>query len=231
MKFLGVVCKMHIDTRERIEDGTVQPQASMLVEDIYPKNRFAYVLAKRFFDVLFSACLLLLLWFPMLIVAAIIYLDCGGPVIYRQERLGKNGKPFMMLKYRTMRLDAEVNGPQWAEVDDPRCTNLGRFLRRCRVDELPQLWNILIGDMSFVGPRPERAYFYNEFEKNISGFRYRLRVTPGLTGLAQVNGGYDLCPEQKIVWDMEYIRKQSFWMDILCLVKTVKLIFTREGAR
>ena len=85
--------------------------------------------------------------------------------------------------------------------------------------------------MSFVGPRPERAYFYNKFEQTIHGFQYRLRVTPGLTGLAQIKGGYDLCPEQKIIWDMEYIRTQSIWIDIVCLLKTVKLVFTHEGSR
>ncbi len=130
-----------------------------------------------------------------------------------------------------MNHDAEVNGPKWADKEDKRCTRFGAFLRKTRLDELPQFWNILKGDMSFVGPRPERQYFYEQFEKYIIGFSNRLVVTPGLTGYAQVNGGYELEPEEKIVYDMEYIEKRSVLMDIKCLVKTVSLIFTHEGAR
>lgn len=222
---------MVIDVVETTESGTTQLQRKHVVADIYPKNRPIYFFVKRLFDIFLSLCLLVITFIPMLIIGVIVYWDCGSPFVYSQERLGKNGKPFMMYKFRTMRLDAEENGPQWAEVDDPRCTRLGRELRRWRLDELPQLWNILIGDMSFVGPRPERAYFYDKFEQSIPGFRYRLRVTPGLTGLAQVNGGYDLRPEGKIIWDMEYIRTQSIWTDIRCILKTIKLVFTHEGAR
>ena len=137
----------------------------------------------------------------------------------------------MLYKFRSMRIDAEVNGPQWAEKNDHRATKLGEILRKTRLDELPQLWNILVGDMSFVGPRPEREYFYNIFETYIPNFGERMLVRPGLTGWAQVNGGYDLGPEEKIVYDLEYIQKRSFGMDMMCLIKTVKLVFTHEGAR
>lgn len=137
----------------------------------------------------------------------------------------------MIYKFRSMRLDAEENGPQWADEQDPRCTHFGQILRRTRLDELPQLYNILRGDMSFVGPRPERAYFYREFEKYIPGFSNRLLVTPGLTGYAQVNGGYSLKPEEKIIYDMEYIERQSIILDIRCLLKTVHIVFSYEGAR
>ena len=130
-----------------------------------------------------------------------------------------------------MRLDAEKNGPQWADKDDPRCTRLGRILRKSRLDEIPQLWNILKGEMSFVGPRPERQCFYEEVETYTHGFSKRLLVKPGLTGYAQVNGGYELKPEEKIVYDIEYIHKQSVLMDLWCIFKTVKLVFTHEGAR
>jgi lipopolysaccharide/colanic/teichoic acid biosynthesis glycosyltransferase len=136
-----------------------------------------------------------------------------------------------MYKFRSMRTDAEDDGPQWAQKDDERCTKFGKFLRKTRLDELPQVINILQGNMSLVGPRPERAYFYDEFEKYIPNFRQRLQVKPGLTGLAQVNGGYDLMPEEKLVYDLEYIENRSLWMDIVCMVKTVRLIFTHEGAR
>ena len=161
----------------------------------------------------------------------IVALDSPGPPIFRQERLGLNGKPFMIYKFRTMRLDAKANGPRWAAVCDTRCTRFGQLLRRTRLDELPQLYNILRGDMSFVGPRPERAYFYREFEQYIPGFSNRLLVMPGLTGYAQVNGGYSLKPEEKIIYDMEYIESQSITLDIRCLLKTVHIVFSHEGAR
>lgn len=190
-----------------------------------------YLAIKRSFDVLMSLVGGILLLLPMLIIAALIKIDSPGPAIFKQERLGKNGKPFQMLKFRSMYLDAEADGPKWADKKDKRCTRLGRRLRACRLDELPQLWNILTGDMSFVGPRPERACFYDKFETYIPGFRDRLTVKPGLTGLAQVNGGYDLKPEEKIVYDMEYIGNRSAKMDLICICRTVSLVFTHEGAR
>ena len=186
---------------------------------------------KRTMDVILAFVSGLALALPMVIIAILIKLDSPGPAIFRQERLGKDGKPFTIYKFRTMYLDAEADGPQWAKRNDCRCTPLGRFLRHTRLDELPQLWNILMGDMSIVGPRPERACFYDEFETYIHGFSYRLLVKPGLTGLAQVNGGYDLKPEEKIVYDIQYIENQSFLMDLKCILKTVFLVFTHEGAR
>ena len=186
---------------------------------------------KRIMDVILSFVSGLALALPMVIIAILIKLDSPGPAIFRQERLGKDGKPFTIYKFRTMYLDAEADGPQWAKRNDCRCTPLGRFLRHTRLDELPQLWNILKGDMSIVGPRPERACFYSEFETYIHGFHYRLLVKPGLTGLAQVNGGYDLKPEEKIMFDMEYIQKQSIELDLKCILQTIHLVFTHEGAR
>ena len=146
------------------------------------RQKKLYLITKRVFDIVCSFLGLLILAIPMMIIALIVI----------------NGKPFMIYKFRSMCLDAEENGPQWADEQDPRCTHFGQILRRTRLDELPQLYNILRGDMSFVGPRPERAYFYREFEKYIPGFSNRLLVTPGLTGYAQVNGGYSLKPEEKI---------------------------------
>lgn len=186
---------------------------------------------KRFGDILFSLLGCILLAIPMLLIALLVKLDSPGPVIYAQERLGLNGKPFMIYKFRSMHQEAEADGPRWASPDDDRCTRLGRILRRSRLDELPQLYNILRGDMSIVGPRPERPCFYYEFESYIPGFKNRMAVMPGLTGLAQVNGGYSLLPEEKIVYDMEYIRKRSLRMDLMCMVKTVTVIFSKEGAR
>ena len=168
---------------------------------------------------------------PMALIALLIHLESPGPAIYKQERLGYKREPFVLYKFRSMYIDAETNGPQWAEQNDKRATKLGVFLRKTRLDELPQLWNILVGDMSFVGPRPEREYFYNIFEEYIPNFGKRMSVKPGLTGWAQVNGGYDLKPEEKIVYDLEYIQNRSLGMDMKCILMTVRLVLTHEGAR
>lgn len=201
------------------------------VEPVTPKVSGFYRLLKRTADIAVGLSVAVFGAVPMLIIAVLIKLDSKGPAIFRQERLGKDGKPFVMYKFRSMYVDAEVNGPQWAEKEDDRCTRIGCILRKTRLDELPQFFNILKGDMSLVGPRPERPYFYDEFETYIHGFRNRLVVHPGLTGWAQVSGGYDLLPEEKIVFDMEYISKMSVGMDLRCIFKTVRLIFTHEGAR
>ena len=190
-----------------------------------------YLIVKRVFDIVVSVIAGALLLIPMVIIAALICIDSKGPALFCQERLGENGKPFTMYKFRSMHMDAEIDGPQWASKDDGRCTKLGKILRSSRLDELPQLLNILKGEMSLVGPRPERAYFYDEFEKYIPNFRDRLLVRPGLTGYAQVNGGYDLLPEEKIVYDMEYIAERSIKMDMMCILKTIAVVFSRDGAR
>lgn len=195
------------------------------------KRKLAYSVIKRFFDIVFSIVGLIVLIIPMIIIAIVIRIDTKGKIIFSQERLGKDKKPFIMYKFRTMYQNAEQDGPQWAEKTDGRCTKVGQVLRRTRLDELPQLWNILKGDMSFVGPRPERDYFYNKFETYIKGFSQRMKVIPGLTGWAQVNGGYDLPPEEKIIYDMQYIEKRSLLMDFKCILMTVRIIFTGSGAR
>lgn len=207
--------------------------ADVIIEIAKPevRQKKLYLAAKRVFDIVCSALGLLILAIPMAIIALIIVIESPGGAIFKQERLGKDGKPFTIYKFRSMYIDAERDGPRWAELEDERCTRFGAFLRKTRLDELPQLWNILKGDMSIVGPRPERAYFYEQFEKYIVGFSNRLIVTPGLTGYAQVNGGYELAPEEKIIYDMEYIEHQSMLMDIRCIFKTVSLVFTHEGAR
>lgn len=202
-----------------------------MIDPVQPANRPIYRIGKRCFDIAAALVAGLVLMIPMILIGIWIKLDTRGPVLFRQERLGLNGKPFTIYKFRTMYTNAEVHGPQWAEKDDWRCTRVGRILRKTRMDELPQLWNILVGEMSFVGPRPERAYFYDLFETYISGFRNRMAVKPGLTGWAQINGGYDLRPEEKIVYDMEYIQNQSMMMDMKCILKTISLVFTHKGAR
>ena len=131
-----------------------------------------------------------------------------------------------------MVVDAEKNGAQWSNGDnDNRIYKFGKFLRKSRLDELPQLFCCFIGTMTFIGPRPERECFYIEFEKYIHGFSQRLKVKPGITGLAQVNGGYDLKPQEKVLIDIEYIKKRSFWLDVKILFKTVAIVFNHKGAK
>ena len=206
-------------------------QKEYFITPVVPKRKPVYSFLKRALDIAVSLSVGLLLMIPMGILAVLIRLDSEGPALFKQERLGKDGKAFYMYKFRSMRIDAEKDGPKWADQDDDRCTRMGKFLRKCRLDELPQLWNIFVGHMSLVGPRPERPFFYDEFETYIHGFRNRLAVQPGLTGLAQVNGGYDLEPEEKILYDMRYIEERSLWMDLKIMFKTVSLIFSHEGAR
>lgn len=218
-------------TLTRTVEPPVAEKKEYIIEQVQVKNRYFYHAVKRCFDILCAIAAGIVLLIPMLMIGLAVRLDSAGPAVFKQERLGKGGKSFTIYKFRSMYLDAENKGPQWANKNDWRCTRVGRVLRKTRLDELPQLWNILKGDMSFVGPRPERPFFYDEFESYIHGFRYRLAVRPGLTGLAQVNGGYELAPEEKIVYDMQYIKDQSMWLDLQCIFKTAKLIFTHEGAR
>lgn len=130
-----------------------------------------------------------------------------------------------------MYIDAEKNGAQWAKKNDARVTKIGAFIRRTRIDEIPQLINMLKGDMSLVGPRPERPIFTEQFNKEIPGFKNRIVVKPGITGWAQVNGGYDISPKEKLEFDIYYIKNLSLFMDVKIIFKTIKVIFTGEGAR
>lgn len=191
----------------------------------------AYHVYQRFSDILLSS-IGLIFGIPLMFLFGIfIILDTPGPVFYSQDRLGEGGKKFKIYKLRSMVDNAEKNGAQWAEVNDSRITRVGGFIRKTRIDELPQLFNILKGDMTIVGPRPERAEFTKEFNDEIPGFINRLQVKPGLTGWAQVNGGYDITAKEKLDLDMYYIKKRSVKTDIIIILKTVKIIFTGKGAR
>lgn len=196
----------------------------------YNKN-FGFFFVKRLFDVVVSFLGIIILFIPCILISLAIVIDSPGPALYKQERLGYCGKNFILYKFRSMTYDAEKNGAQWATANDCRCTKVGKFLRATRLDELPQLINILKGDMSIVGPRPERPVFYDKFSTYIDGFEQRLSVTPGLTGLAQINGGYELLPEEKILYDIEYIENQNFWLDLKIIFKTVLIVFNHKGAR
>ena len=176
--------------------------------------------------------LLLIIAVPICILACIaIYVELRVNPIYTQKRVGLNGRVFKIYKLRSMYLDAEKNGPKWASENDERITKVGRIIRKTRIDELPQLVNILKRDMSFIGPRPERSELIREFIKYIPDFNDRLLVKPGITGWAQVNGGYSLTPKEKLEFDKYYIKNRGFKLDLLILIKTIIVIFTRHGAR
>lgn len=198
------------------------------IDPVGMKKTPVYALVKRSFDIAVSAAGLLLLFVPMGLIALLIKCSSKGPAIYAQERLGKDGKAFRIFKFRTMVEDAEKNGAQWCDEKDPRVTPLGAVLRKTYLDELPQLWNILAGDMSFVGPRPERACYYTAFEEYIHGFSERLRVKPGLTGLAQISGGSRMPPEEKIQWDVKYIKNRSLVLDLKIMLMTAMRILKRD---
>ncbi len=178
---------------------------------------------KRTFDIFFSVAVLLLLSPVMLITAIAIKLHDGGPVLFKQKRLTSDGKIFSVLKFRSMITDAEkISGPVLAEDNDPRITPVGRFLRKTRLDEIPQLINILRGDMSVVGPRPERPELAEEFTKYMPEFAYRLKVKAGLTGYAQVTGVYDTSPYDKLKMDLMYIENYSIKLDLQIILMTLK---------
>lgn len=185
----------------------------------------------RIFDLALGFIGLLLAIPIMAIFGALIKMEDGGPIFYKQERVGLQGKHFMLYKLRSMTVNAEKNGAQWAEVDDPRVTRVGKFIRKTRIDELPQLLNVILGDMTIVGPRPERPEFVIQFDQEVPGFILRLRVKPGLTGWAQVNGGYDITPKEKLELDLYYIQNRSLRLNLRIFLKTFAVLLTGEGAR
>lgn len=186
--------------------------------------------AKRSFDIAVSA-VLLVLSLPILLPAALVVaVTSRGGVLYRQQRVGKDGRPFQLWKLRTMRRGAEgATGAVLSSPGDPRVTLVGRWLRALRIDEIPQLWNVLAGDMSLVGPRPERPEFTSRFAESVSGYRLRLSARPGLTGLAQVSGDYSTEPEIKLRYDLAYLNNWSLGLDLAILLRTLPVILTRRG--
>ena len=188
-------------------------------------------LAKRAFDVILSALFLALLAPLMLLVALLVKLTSPGPVLYRQERVGLDGKPFRMLKFRTMRDQAERDGPRFAEPEDPRVTRLGPLLRRTSIDELPQLLNVLAGDMSLVGPRPERPIFIDKFRRHIPRYQLRHMVKAGMTGWAQIHGlRGQTSIEKRVEYDLYYIEHWSLLLDLRILARTLAGGFLSRNA-
>jgi len=186
---------------------------------------------KRAFDLVCSGLGLLVLSPLMLLIAVLVRLDSRGPVLFSQERVGLNGRRFRMLKFRSMRVDAESRGPGWTVADDPRRTRLGATLRRLSLDELPQLWNVFIGDMSLVGPRPEQPQFVEEFRGSIPRYMLRHHVKAGVTGWAQVNGLRGDTPlEDRIRYDLYYLQNWSLWFDVRILFLTVARVFRDASA-
>lgn len=190
-----------------------------------------YRFVKRSFDVLSCGVALVVLSPLMAYCAVRIRRESPGPVIYAQRRVGKNGKVFEIYKFRSMYTDAEARGAQWAQDHDPRVTPFGEVMRKTRLDEIPQFWNVVKGDMSLIGPRPERPGFCDEFEKRIHGWHYRTMVRPGISGLAQVTGGYDLLPKEKVQFDLRYIETRCIRQDIVLMLKTLGVVSTGDGAR
>lgn len=190
--------------------------------------------AQRLTDIVLGLALLVFTLPLMLLTAALIRLDSPGPALYRQVRVGLHGRPFTMLKLRSMRTDAEARGPVWAAQRDPRVTRIGSFIRLTRIDELPQLINVLRGEMSFIGPRPERPHFVEQLERALPFYRDRALVKPGLTGWAQVNHPYGASVEDaraKLSYDLYYVEHRSLLLDLLILVATVRVVLFQRGAR
>ena len=181
---------------------------------------------KRLFDVLIALFALLLLAPVMLVIAWQISRKLGSPVLFRQTRPGKDGKPFEMIKFRTMRDAVDVNGNPLPDAE--RMTPFGSFLRSTSLDELPELWNVLKGEMSFIGPRPERPVFVDEFKKQIPGYEYRHWLQTGITGLAQIEGKYSTPPEDKLRFDLLYAKTVSPLQDIQILLHTLKVMLMKD---
>jgi len=202
--------------------------------DGFHRSRLTELL-KRTLDLVVSTIGLVLALPLMAITAVAVRLDSKGPALYRQTRVGRMGKTFEVLKFRSMRLDAERNGvAQWAQRDDPRTTRLGKFLRKYRVDELPQLFNVILGEMSFVGPRPERPAFVNDLREKIPYYDERHSLRPGITGWAQVQYSYGASIEdayRKLEYDLFYLKNISIAFDVAIILKTVRIVTTGFGGR
>ncbi len=218
----------------RIDLRSVNP-SWLIFSDGFSSGRRLSALAKRMFDVVTSLMLLVLAAPVMLVTAIAIKLESRGPALYRQQRVGLYGQPFDVLKLRSMCSDAEADGKaQWARQNDPRVTRIGRIIRKLRIDELPQLWNVLRGDMSFVGPRPERPSFVADLEEKLTFYAERHMVKPGITGWAQINYPYGASLQDaraKLEYDLYYAKNYTPFLDLLILLQTCRVILWPEGAR
>lgn len=198
-------------------------------------QRAVRAFVKRVFDIVCSSVMIVLAAPLMLLAAIAIRLESRGPVLYRQERVGLNGKSFDVVKFRSMRTDAEQDGkPRWATANDDRVTRVGNFIRKLRIDELPQLFTVLKGEMSLVGPRPERPYFVDELTREIPYYAVRHSVKPGVTGWAQVRYQYGATIEdsiEKLQYDLYYVKNHTLFLDLVVMFETVAVVLTGKGAR
>jgi sugar transferase (PEP-CTERM system associated) len=230
----------------RVDDGvafTEELAGKLSVESLHPsflifsdgfKRSAILKKLKRGFDILFSLLGLTVFSLVSLVVSIAIKLDSRGPIFYRQERVGEDGKIFDLLKFRSMRVDAEKSGPVWAKVDDQRITRVGRWIRKLRFDEIPQMLNVLKGEMSFIGPRPERPFFVDMLKEEIPFYSERHVIKPGITGWAQICYRYGASKEdalEKLKYDLYYIKHMSLVFDLMVIFETVKIVLLGKGAR
>jgi lipopolysaccharide/colanic/teichoic acid biosynthesis glycosyltransferase len=233
-QMVEAACVRVVDVEEEEEYAYISPKQSdgLLLEEsvISP----FYLFLRRTVDVIFALCGAMVMLLILPILAPLIYLDSPGPIFYSQERLGYLGKKFQILKFRSMRVDAEAEGRAiWAAEHDQRVTRVGRFMRAVHLDELPQVINILRGEMSLIGPRPEREEFVSSLEKTIPCYRDRLNVRPGLTGWAQVKYRYTRTDQEALVklqYDLYYIKCRSIKLDLLIILKTVAEVLSYHGS-
>ena len=240
-----VTCKMrgirisdpvHLYERERgyVDLKAVQP-SWLIYSDGFSGGKIYEKMLKRASDILISLLFILVSAPIMLLTALAVKVTSRGPVFYKQERVGQLGETFYLKKFRSMRVDAEADGtPQWAKKNDPRVTSIGQFIRLTRLDEMPQVFNVLLGDMSFVGPRPERPFFVEELAEEISFYNDRHCVKPGITGWAQLNYPYGASVEdarRKLEYDLYYIKNYSIFLDLLVVIQTVRVVLFPDGAR
>jgi sugar transferase (PEP-CTERM system associated) len=226
----GIKFYEHLTGRLQVESLT---PSFLIFSDGFKKSRLT-MWTKRIIDLAVSVIGLVILFPLILIISILVKIDSPGPVLYRQERVGKRGKIFKLLKFRSMIENAEANGPLWAEREDERITRVGRWIRKGRLDEIPQLFNVLRGDLSFVGPRPERPYFVEKLRKEISFYDQRHTVKPGATGWAQINYGYGASQKdslEKLKYDLYYIKNLSAVFDLLIIFQTIKIVLFGKGAR
>ena len=217
----------------RVDLDSVNP-SWLIFSDGFSSGRAISSAAKRVFDVAASSLLLAISAPVIAVFAVLVKLDSRGPAFFRQNRVGLFGQPFDVIKLRSMRTDAEANGAQWAIKDDPRVTRLGRFIRKTRIDELPQTWSVLKGEMSFVGPRPERPEFCADLEEQLPFYAERHMVKPGITGWAQINYPYGASTEDsrhKLEYDLYYAKNYTPFLDLLILLQTLRVVLWHEGAR
>lgn len=236
-KMQGIAIEDHITFLEKLTGKLMVENLNpshLIFSDGFKKSKIM-VTTRRLIEIFLSLAGLIILWPLILLVSILIKMDSQGPVLFKQERVGENGKIFNIYKFRSMRSDAESHtGPIWAGEHDPRITRVGRHIRKFRIDEIPQLWNVLKGDMSFIGPRPERPCFVEELSKTIPYYSQRHSVKPGITGWAQIKYSYGASVEdalEKLKYELYYIKHMSPLFDLFILFETVKIVLFGRGAR